>query len=172
MPQFTDYRQRLPGMISRIKRLSQDRGSTSEQYVIEALYRLRDEFGVPIIVIPSLPGSQADHRGVDVEVRGRAPLHLWVGMDVKSSQRGVDGYHEKQAELKERGIRSPYPRYPFLFDHQGGSDLLLELFRFILEHSQSHDHQAARLDPTSLHWIGPEFTANLRWFIDETFNSG
>lgn len=153
--------------IHRLIRQTQiSRGKSSERIVIRALYELREKFGVPIIITPSEYGSRWDRRGIDVEVKGEAPLLLRrIGIDIKSSKTGVQRYLAKQQELKEKGIRNPYSRFPFYFHNQSYSDLLMELLQFLLEKSESHQQYANRINPQDSYWVGPEFEANFRFFI-------
>lgn len=117
--------------------IAQEKGDFTEKEVINALYSLRDEYNTPIILTSS---RKLDRQGVDVEIKGEGVLNLWVGLDAKSSKRGVEEYRQKQQRLIEKGIRNKFPRHPFLYDrfNESRPQLLLDLLRFIVKKSYSH----------------------------------
>lgn len=140
------------------------RGKASEERVYETLCRLRDQYNFPIIVTRSERGSRKDGAGIDIEVKGRKPFNAWFGIDVKSSESGVSSYLEEQRQLGQ--VKAYPPRYPFLFNHQSG--LELEIIKFILEKSNSHQHLAIKV-PEFKNIMGPDYHHDLRWLIYHWF---
>lgn len=160
--------------LRKIRKNSIDRGNNSERLVLQALESLRDEFNVPIKVTLMPKGSLNDRRGVDIRingmrVNGKDKLNANFGIDVKSSQGYVDKYLEKQAQLKLKGIRNPYPRYPFLFNYQMQSALLVELLLLILEKSVSHTEWVDRI-LSDYQPEGEGFNQKFRLLISDIFD--
>lgn len=157
-----------------IKRLARDRGIHNEIAVLKALESLRDDYNTPIKVTFMRKGSLGDSRGVDIKingmrVNGKDKFNAEFGIDVKSSQRGVDEYFAKQKELQLEGYKNPYPRYPFLFHYQTQSVLLVELLLFILDKSETHNEYKIQIDSINKS-EGQNFHHQLRSFISEIFD--
>ncbi|MEX0878002.1 MAG: hypothetical protein WDZ40_04065 [Candidatus Spechtbacterales bacterium] len=118
-------------------KLAREKGDFTEREVINALYALRDEYNAPILLTSS---KKLDYQGVDIEIKGTGNLHLWIGLDAKSSKAGVEAYRKKQEELVKKGVRNAFPRYPFVYDrfNESRPQLMLDLLRFIVKKSRTH----------------------------------
>lgn len=121
-----------------ILRVQEERGRKAENAVYRALCALRDEFNVPIKVEKTRPYSGKDRRSVDFDIRGRGVLHVWLVLDVKSSETGVEQFENRQTSRRAGGSSASRVHIAFQHNSESLPALMVRLLRLLLEHSASH----------------------------------